>query len=124
VTLTLSLRPDPAEVSVARRFVADSLTDNGRDPDTAVLLVSELVTNAVVHAETPIRLTLRYEGPLVKIEVHDDSDRMPIAREVEADATSGRGLKLVEAFADEWGVRPIPGDGKVVWVVVSPEHRI
>lgn len=109
---------------MARRFVADSLTDNGRDPDTAVLLVSELVTNAVVHAETPIRLTLRYEGPLVKIEVHDDSDRMPIAREVEADATSGRGLKLVEAFADEWGVRPIPGDGKVVWVVVSPEHRI
>ena len=119
----LSLRPDRREVASARRFVADTLTrwQCDHDSDVAMLLVSELVTNAVVHAKTVVAVNLRCEGTRITVEVHDGSDRMPADFDVAPTASSGRGIHLVAAMADDWGVRATPGDGKVVWFTLTPE---
>ncbi|MFJ8438439.1 ATP-binding protein [Kitasatospora griseola] len=87
--------------------------------DTAELLTSELVTNALVHtgkgAEFDAQLTAEQR---LRIEVHDRTSRLPGRRHPNEDATSGRGLLLVEALADAWGVQ-LRGDGKVTWFELS-----
>jgi anti-sigma regulatory factor (Ser/Thr protein kinase) len=85
--------------------------------ETAVLLVSELVTNAVRHAETPaVILTLRLEtaAGLLRIEVQDADPRWPQPRTPAGLDESGFGLVLVDALAGKWGVRDTP-PGKSVW---------
>jgi serine/threonine-protein kinase RsbW len=85
--------------------------------DTAILLVSELVTNAVRHAQTGgMALVLRLEtaGPWLRIEVHDADPRLPQPRIPDRLDGSGFGFVLVEALADKWGVREAT-IGKVVW---------
>jgi len=113
------LRPSPESVPAARRFVRDILTgwDLTGLEDAAALAVSELVTNAVVHTASAVRLTLRRLGPdRLWIGVHDDSDRFPGARRAADDDISGRGLAIVEMVADSWGVEPgTSGSGKTVW---------
>ncbi len=52
---------------------------------------------------------------LVTVEVHDDSDVIPAEMVVPPTASAGRGIQIVATLADYWGVRPVPGDGKVVW---------
>ncbi|MCW2505640.1 MAG: prpI [Actinomycetia bacterium] len=79
-----------------------------------VLVVSELVTNAVVHGEAARRLRLRRTGVRIVVEVFDSGHRMPHPRAAALDAESGRGLHLVAKLADRWGARPVTG-GKVVW---------
>ncbi|WP_051966862.1 ATP-binding protein [Kitasatospora mediocidica] len=100
--------------------------------EAAELVLSELVTNALVHARTsPGRLIMvRFELPpdrLLLIEVHDASPKAPTARratgpEGSEAAESGRGLVLVEALSTDWGSRPRAGGvGKCVWAIVAPE---
>jgi anti-sigma regulatory factor (Ser/Thr protein kinase) len=79
-----------------------------------VLVVSELVTNAVVHGESARQLRLRKTPSRVIVEVFDNGRRMPHPRVADLDAESGRGLHLVAKIADRWGARPVHG-GKVVW---------
>ncbi|MFI5530496.1 ATP-binding protein [Kitasatospora sp. NPDC051853] len=83
--------------------------------DTAELLTSELVTNALLHTERGAVLdaVLSPEQRL-RIEVQDGTTRLPGRRAASETATSGRGLQLVEALADDWGVQ-LRGDGKVTW---------
>lgn len=85
----------------------------------AVLVVSELVTNAVVHARVRGREVatryVRLDGG-VRIEVHDASDEPPVPRAPDDDG--GFGLYLVEQFADRWGVADRGGIGKCVWAAV------
>ncbi|MCP2312530.1 MULTISPECIES: ATP-binding protein [Kitasatospora] len=83
--------------------------------DTAELLASELVTNALVHTGhgAVFDAVLTAEQRL-RIEVHDGTTRLPGRRHPSESATSGRGLLLVEALADDWGVQ-LRGDGKVTW---------
>ena len=114
----LSLRAELTEVAVARQFVANTVRAfDGWDHalDTAVLLVSELVTNAVVHAETNIDVCVSCEGHRLIVEVGDESDRLPVESEAAAGASTGRGIPIVAAMADRWGVQRLPGRGKVVW---------
>lgn len=117
------LRSGPESVPAARRFVRDILTgwDLTGLEDAATLAVSELVTNAVVHTSSAIRLSLRRTGPdRVWIGVHDDSDRFPGPRRAADDDISGRGLAIVEMVADSWGVEPgTCGSGKTVWAELS-----
>ncbi|MFF4649149.1 SpoIIE family protein phosphatase [Streptomyces sp. NPDC001380] len=87
--------------------------------DTAELLASELVTNALVHTDRDAMVTARLyrdgDGPVrFRLEVEDDSDRWPTRRTPGEQASSGRGLMLVEALADSWGVEP-RGSGKRMW---------
>jgi serine/threonine-protein kinase RsbW len=85
--------------------------------DTAVLLVSELVTNAVRHAQTGgsvLVLRLETAGPWLRIEVHDADPRLPEPRTPAGHDESGFGFVLIEALADKWGVRETAA-GKAIW---------
>jgi anti-sigma regulatory factor (Ser/Thr protein kinase) len=111
----------PAEVRTAaqaRALTRETLLDWGvtdpADTDDVVLIVDELVTNAVVHGGGRVRLVLRLDGAQLVGEVGDGSRGAPRAREAGADAESGRGLWLVAALAAEFGVRP-EGAGKTLW---------
>ncbi|GAA2145154.1 hypothetical protein GCM10009760_33480 [Kitasatospora kazusensis] len=83
--------------------------------DTAELLAAELVTNALLHTErgAVFDAVLTPEQRL-RVEVQDGTSRLPGRRSPAEFATSGRGLMLVEALADDWGVQ-LRGDGKVTW---------
>lgn len=120
----LEVRPDPAEVGRARKWARSRLAGPGVGVDdslaeTLILLVSELVTNAVVHTGRPavLRLSLPGSGAgsaTVRLEVADASSRAPVPRCVDGDATGGRGLALVDGLADRWGWSP-DGAGKRIW---------
>ena len=112
----------PSAVPAARRFASQHLLDFNGSPeavDKARLLVTELATNAVMHARSPIRLTVESHDDSVRVEVRDDDPRpieAPAAPEV--DATSGRGLWLVDALACAWGVNRNER-GKTIWFEVD-----
>jgi anti-sigma regulatory factor (Ser/Thr protein kinase) len=125
----LEIRPDPAEVGRARKWARSRLAGSGISADepvaeTLVLLVSELVTNAVVHTGCPAVLRLLLTGVCedaaggpagtVRLEVADSCDRAPEPRHADGDATGGRGLALVDGLADRWGWTP-EGTGKRIW---------
>jgi two-component sensor histidine kinase len=78
------------------------------------LVVTELVTNSVKHAGAAPELTLDWDGARLRVEVFDEGEGRPVRRKADMTATSGRGLALVDAVADRWGV--IERDaGKAVW---------
>ncbi|MCX4819012.1 ATP-binding protein [Streptomyces sp. NBC_01142] len=113
----------PRSVGRARALLAAQARD-WKIPDdvadTAVLLLSELMTNACRHARVPagraVRAAVSLVGDVLRVEVHDASDALPQPRSAAPDDESGRGLTLVAALADDWGVGPRPyGIGKVVW---------
>jgi PAS domain S-box-containing protein len=113
--------PDPESVREARRFVFEVLL--GVDPDvldTAQLLVSELVTNAVLHAQTVVEVRLWADAARLHVRV---TDRAPasslLPRPVDPEASTGRGLQLVELLAARYGVDVLP-DGKTVWFELWP----
>lgn len=130
--MQLEIRPDPAEVGRARRWVRSRLAGSGVSDDeplaeTLILLVSELVTNAVVHTGCPAVLRLTFQGVcgtrtgsqgvaggIVRLEVVDLSACPPAPRHAERDETNGRGLELVDGLADRWGWSP-EGVGKRIW---------
>lgn len=118
------LPPVPASVPEARRLVRDLLVTAGRDDleDTAALLVSEIVTNALLHAGTPIHVAARLEGRQLRVEVADGSLHLPVPRRYGSTAGTGRGLLMVEQLVDDWGVQR-QVDGKVVWFTLSDGER-
>ena len=90
---------------------------SGHDDDLlerVVLLTSELVTNAVVHARSDARVRLRLGPGMLRVEVGDDDPGLPVAREPDAAGPGGRGLRILDEVASRWGVDP-DGPGKVVW---------
>ena len=110
---------DAASVGQARRFLLGRLPE-GRvgDADALVLMLSELATNAVCHAATDFEVTVQVVGETrrVVVEVTDSAGGDPAPREVAADAPHGRGLRIVQALADAWGVeRRRDRCGKTVW---------
>jgi len=107
---------DTASPSHARLFVVDVLTDWGRRDliDDAVLVVSELATNAVLHGRSEFSVQLRRTNSNVRIEVVDDCANTPTPSDAGHFATSGRGLSLVDAVSQQWGFDRID-DGKSVW---------
>ena len=108
-------------VPAARRFVMEMMRDSDTvaDLDTASLLVTEIVTNAVLHALTPVTLSVEVGADVVRIEVGDGSEAPPRMRAFSPIAATGRGLRLLESLALRWGVRPEPSGGKVVWFEVG-----
>ena len=100
----------------ARHFVGRALSDwNGCDGRyVAVLLASEMATNATLHARTDFEVRVRVLPDSLRVEVRDWNTRFPTVSEVDAGATTGRGLALVNALAEDWGVEHRDG-GKAVW---------
>ncbi len=103
-------------VVAARQFVRARLEawEITEQVEPAVLIASELVTNAVLHARTSISLRVLCDGGKVRIEVYDENTRVPVQSACPPDATSGRGLALISALAGAWGIDHT-GDGKTVW---------
>jgi anti-sigma regulatory factor (Ser/Thr protein kinase) len=111
------LPPTPASPGVARRFVEAALGRREVDADTVAwvqLLVSELVTNAVVHAGSDVRIAVIAQDDGVRVEVADDREAMPQLLPGDRTRGDGRGLAIVERVARSWGAEPRPG-GKTVW---------
>jgi len=84
------------------------------------LLVSELVTNALLHARSEVVVSVSVTAQAVRIEVWDTSRAAPVSRHYAPEATTGRGLVLVEALADAWGTDVGPR-GKTVWFELAQE---
>ncbi|MDT0342768.1 SpoIIE family protein phosphatase [Streptomyces litchfieldiae] len=107
----------PNAVGHARRFVGRTLRSwsVADGADMALLIVSELVTNALVHTQGPVRLDLTLTGDRLRVAVSDSSPRAPQkSAGVDWEATGGRGILLVEAVSSAWGSVPLSG-GKQVW---------
>ncbi len=112
---------DASSVGETRSFVRDVLAETNAPPDvvdSAVLLISELATNVTLHARTDLRVTVRFEDRQLWAEVKDWNSRMPQACLAPIDATTGRGLALVEALASRWGAER-DADGKRVWFLLE-----
>ena len=110
----LQLPPEPTSAGMARRFVASSLVAGDEVAELAVLLVSELASNAVLHARTPFELVVEDDGRRLRVEVHDDSSALPTLKDYVAESVTGRGLHIVAASADNWGFEARER-GKCVW---------
>jgi anti-sigma regulatory factor (Ser/Thr protein kinase) len=113
-------RPDPRAASDARRFLRRALAalDGGLAGDLAHILImaaNELATNAVLHARTDFTVRVLIGADRVRVEVSDGNTRMPQPCLTPADATSGRGLAIVDGTGLEWGAER-HARGKTVWV--------
>jgi len=118
VSLDLSLPFEPAAAATARREVGGWLELLGLSPlvDDATLVVSELIANALRHAQPPIALHAVRLREGVRLEISDGShDAMaPQSRIPDVTDPNGRGLGIVSALTNDWGVRADP-HGKTVW---------
>jgi anti-sigma regulatory factor (Ser/Thr protein kinase) len=118
---TWTFPPEIGSVREARACVRDLLDSEGASADereVAALLVSELVSNAVVHPETttePIGLTVRSGTTGIYIEVQDHDPSPPMLREEGALGEHGAGLRIVSGLSLRWGWEPAAGEGKHVW---------
>ena len=134
----LPLGPSVTAPAVARRFVHDTCwrwrVHAAEDPsdelaglwvdelvDRAMLVVSELVTNAVVHTHGPLRLRVELVSERLHLAVADQSPRLLglAARPGDPDAEGGRGLLVVDQLASSWGMQHPPEGGKVIWCVLE-----
>ncbi len=109
---------DAAATQAARRFVAGALREWHADErllDDAQLVVTELATNAVLHARSPFLVVVRVDDTAVRLTVHDNSCVQPrVRRNGHRAVSGGRGLHVVAALTRRWGVEPTD-DGKAVW---------
>ena len=115
----IELPAQPRSTGVARRWVADLLTrwDLTGAVDDFRLVVSELVSNAVLHARTAIEVVPSIADGVIELAVRDSNPRSQRPRVIDPslDATGGRGLLLVQELSDEWGVAERM-NGKDVWL--------
>lgn len=119
--VALVLPAEPASVGRSRRYVREALRAAGRGDwvDAAELAVSELVTNAVLHAHSDVLLDVEITDAHARINVRDHNPVLPSARGYDDHATTGRGLGLIAAVALEHGVESLGGDGKIVWACIG-----
>ncbi|MEU5536412.1 ATP-binding protein [Streptomyces sp. NPDC020362] len=119
------LQRELTSVRRARRLVTAQLGEWALDDlaDTAELLVSELVTNALRHTRGPLRLNLRLRHSRLLCEVEDTESAHPARNDVDSEAESGRGIELLDLLADAWGsIRT--ATGKTMWFELQAEDRL
>ena len=125
LTLPITLEPSLAAPREARRLLTTWLTANGcAHPlqDDALVIVSELVTNAVVHARTRVTIVAKNASDasgvnqVVRLEVHDAHSSVP-GTTARSGSAGGRGLDIVAGLAERWGCDPTP-QGKSVWAEI------
>lgn len=121
----LALDKDVQSASTARRFVTEVLERWQCDDviDSLILLVSELVTNAVIHADSAPDMAIVLTDQSIRVEVADRSDERPQPRDADDWDTSGRGLALLDTMADRHGVLDRPDGGKTIWLEVARPDR-
>ena len=119
----VALPLDASAPSRARAFARTWLLEHDLEQllDTVLLLTSEVVTNALLHAGGAVRIALvPMPGGGVRVEVCDDSPVQPTRRRHSTSATTGRGLRLLDDLAGDWGTDPTP-PGKAVWFTVAAD---
>jgi len=116
-SVVTDLTPEPQSAPRARAVVREVLRGSRIESvlDAAELCVSELVTNAVLHAGTQIQLEVRYAASIVRLSVRDHSPNVPVLVRHTRTASTGRGMAMVAAVADAWGIDQHDGRGKTVW---------
>jgi anti-sigma regulatory factor (Ser/Thr protein kinase) len=118
----VSLPADARSVAAARLLLRTAL-DGHRSAavEDAVLMISELVTNAVRHTRDVVLVLVTLHRATLRVDVSDNDPTMPVAPDAEDNATSGRGLRIVQALADHWGITPT-ADGKTIWFEIDLEE--
>lgn len=116
ILATIRLPPESVTAGLARRFVEHVLAEIVRPAaiDIVVLLTSELVTNAIEHAGTPVEVLVRDFHGRVQVEVFDAGQQVPVVVDGGFASQSGRGLRIVAALSEAWGFDR-RRDGKTVW---------
>lgn len=118
----LHLEPVPRVVSDARRFISDQAPAlPGGLLDVVLLLTSELVTNAVIHARTALEVGITVTDRSVVVTVHDED--LGLAPEQPSAREGGWGLGLVRRLADDYEMERHPGAGKTAWFRISRESK-
>lgn len=123
------LLPSPTDSPArARSFArAHGCTEHAAQVlDDALLLISELITNSVLHGGPPILLAIECDGEGLRVRVRDGSTTLPQARNALSGDEGGRGLTLVDLLTDTWGVDPVEdehGIGKAVWFELRKGER-
>ncbi len=116
--MEIDVLPDLAVLGELRRSIAAHLYRSGwpmAAVDNAVLVVSELLTNAIIHGRPPIRLSLAERVEVLRLEVNDAGDGRPALDPGRANGAGGLGLQIVDTLAARWGVEN-HAPGKAVWV--------
>jgi CheY-like chemotaxis protein len=121
---TLDLPRALTSAAAARRFVRQTVKDWGLAPllDDALLVASELATNAVTHADSSCRIRLSLTEASFRIDVIDTGSGTPEPQPSSYTEEHGRGLHLIAALTSAWGLEMIPGEGKVVWAEFARPH--
>jgi anti-sigma regulatory factor (Ser/Thr protein kinase) len=116
-----SFAPERASPGETRHWVAELLQEwdvPDELQDSIQLLVAELCANAVEHGRSAYLVVVKRTADAVRIAITDENPEMPAPTKPPDDVDSGRGLEIVSALAERWGVQSIPDDGKVVWFQV------
>jgi len=118
VTSARIFRGRPESVTDARRFVREALRDQSSEiVDAAELMACELATNCVQHARCDFELAIHSQEE-IRVEVRDTDQGRPVVGFPAAADPSGRGLRIVEAMSDNWGIIP-SRSGKTVWFALQ-----
>ena len=120
VTVSVPLAATARSVSEARHVLRDVLQRSGAEDlvDSATLVTSEIVTNALVHAGTDVLLRILSTARAVRVEVEDGGAQVPVRRHYAQTAGTGRGMQLIDELTDRWGVEE-SADGKAVWFEIG-----
>ena len=123
VAVARRLAPSSRSSATARDLVLQACSEWGcfGQRDAARLVAAELVTNAVVHARTTMSFRIAYCESRLRLSVRDGSGRAPRRQAPATEQLTGRGLILVSALSESWGVLPHWGGGKVTWAVMSAQ---
>lgn len=106
-------------VSAARQFARAALGRQSSETlDAVELMVSELATNCVQHAESDFEIAVDVSKPEIRIEARDTGGGRPAPRSPTPSEPTGRGLRIVEAMSDSWGIVPA-ARGKTVWFTIA-----
>jgi len=122
---TLVLPPDPRSVGAARVFIQTHCAAAQLPNDTcdmAVLLTSEVVTNALLHGRSQVRLAVRIDQTGLTVQAGDDNSQHPQTTTTDLGALGGRGLSILASLATCWGVHDEPF-GKIVWFRISTDTQ-
>lgn len=117
--LVLDLSPDATAPGAARHAMQDWLAEQGVAEDVVrdvIVVLSELVTNSVVHAGSRTRVVAELDPEHLRLEIHDGSPRPPVPRTPGGQLAGGYGLRIVEQLTEQWGWTPT-SSGKCVWTV-------
>lgn len=113
----------PESASAARSFVLEAVPlADGEERSRLLTLVSELATNAILHARTPFTVKVSRQPSRVRVSVTDGSTSPPVRKEYLPDQPTGRGLLIMESLADRWGA-DLAENGKTVWFEVDEARQ-